>query len=208
MGGGGGGSAGETDSERALAEVASEKLRDYRQRWAPMIQRSAEIVQGLKDPNAFERQAARGRAATETTAQFDRAQDQVETSLENRGVGAGSSAFRLASVNLGADRARSRGLNVAGADQAVDQAYVEGLTNLMKIGQGKEETASIGLERQADLAARQASADAAAAASERAGRAEVLGTAAGVGIGYNRFPQRPQSTQAGLNLSGYGPALG
>ena len=199
---------GETPAEQALAQVAQAKLRDYKLRWAPLIERTAETVTSLRDSNAPERQAARGRAAGETNVQFGRAEDAVEGGLQGRGVGASSAAFRLGKVNLGTDAARSRGLAVAGADQAVDQAYVEGLTDLMSIGRGKEAAATGGLEREAAISARQAEADAMAAASNRAGNARAVGTVAGMGLGYNQFPQRPQSTQGGLNLSGYGPAIG
>lgn len=204
-----GGSKGrqETEAERAMAEVATAKMRDYQQRWAPLIQRTAEVVRGLREPDAFEREQARGRAATETEAQFGRAEQAVEAGLQGRGIGAGSSAFRLAKVNLGTDRARSRGLAVGAADQAVDQAYVEGLTNLMAIGRGKEASATAGLEQSAVMSARQARSDAELAAAQRAGRAELIATGAGMGFGYgyDRFPRRPSSTQGGANMA---PSMG
>lgn len=206
---GGGDERGETEAERAMAQVAVAKLRDYKMRWAPLIERTAETVKGLADPNAPERVRARGRAATETTAQFGRAEEALEKGLQDRGVGASSAAFRLGKVNLGSDLAKSRGLAVAGADQAVDQAYIEGLTDLMNLGRGKEAAATGGLERSAGLAARQAEADAMAAASSRAGTAQMFGTAAGAGLGYGYRRPPPQSPQSGgLNMSGYGPALG
>lgn len=188
---GGGEQRGETEAERAMAQVAVEKLRDYKLRWAPLIERTAETVKGMApgDPNSTERVSARGRAATETTAQFGRAGDRAEAGMENRGVGASSSAFRLGKVNLGTDEAKSRGLAVAGSEQAVDQAYVEGLTDLMNLGHGKESAASGGLERSAALAARQAEADADASAANRAGNARLVGTGAGMGFGLYRRDQ-------------------
>lgn len=197
---GGGSERKETQAEQALAQVAQAKFRDYKLRWEPVISRTAETVTNLRDPNSAVRTQARGRAAGETNVQFGRAENAAETGLENRGVGASSSAFRLGKVNLGTDQARSRGLAVAGADQAVDQAYVEGLSDLMNLGHGKEANATGGLERQATIEARQAEADANASAYSRAGNARAIGTVAGMGLGYNQFPQRPQSTQGGFNL--------
>lgn len=204
--GGGPKERGETEAERALAQVALAKFQDYKARWEPMIARTAELVTSLREPTSFERQRARGRAAGETNVQFGRAEEAMEGGLQGRGVGAASSAFRLGKVNLGTDLARSRGLAVAGADQAIDQAYVEGLTNLMSLGRGKEATATGALERQALIEARQAESDAAAAAASRAGTARIVGTAAG--MGFDQFVGRPRSTQAGLNVAPTVPATG
>lgn len=209
---GGGEQRGETQAEQALAQVAQAKFKDYKLRWEPLIQRTAETVTGLKDENAPARQLARGSAATETNAQFGRAEAGAEAGLENRGVGASSSAFRLGKVNLGTDQAKSRGLAVAGADQAVDQAYVEGLTDLMNLGHGKEANATGALEREAQISARQAEADAQASSANRAGNARAIGTVAGTGLGYYRGtpnspmgqpnvgPQQGWENQPGLRL--------
>lgn len=171
----------QTPQQRAQAEVAVQQLADFRQRWAPVQRQLAETITRAGGRESTERQQARGMAATDTSAQFGDAQTKIREQTEAAGMG-GSTRQKLAVAGLGDDAAISRGMGIAGADQRIDDAYVQGLSQIMALGRGEKATAVQGMSQQARMSGQQAASDAAMALQRRAGEAQVAGQALGMGL--------------------------
>jgi hypothetical protein len=205
--GGSGDKVEETPQQRAMTEMAINKMRDYEQRWLPVQRQFAQRTMEMGKKDSATRRQAAGAAAAETTARFQQARGGVEASLAQSGAGLGSGRAKAALIGLGDDEATSRGLGMAGADQAVDDAYTQTLGALMSIGRGEQAQVEDAMGRQATMSARTAQADASQAAANRAGNAELLSTVGGYGMAaaMNKGPNIPKGfTRQGANIYGLG----
>jgi hypothetical protein len=169
----------ESPQERALAQVAHERLADYKTRWQPLQQRTAEVVQSMGKADSWERRQATGKAASDTEQAFGAAEEKADAADMNQGIGAGSSAFRLGQTDMAADKGRARGLVVESGEQAIDDAYIGGLQQLMAIGRGQSTQAARGLGASALIGSRHAEGEAQLAASRRSGQRHTAGVLVG-----------------------------
>lgn len=172
----------ETPQQRAMAELAANQMVDYRKRWLPVQKKLAENIQRAGEADSFERDAAAGRASTETAVRFGEARGGIESALTDAGAGPNSSKFKLATMGLGDDEATSRGLGFVASDQAIDDAYLQGLGALTTIGRGERAGAINGMQQVADMSGRQAQADAQISAQHRMGNAQMAGQVIGFGL--------------------------
>lgn len=195
------GNVAETPQQRAMAQHALDLYADWKQRWLPVQQNLASQIQKMGKEGSFARESATGRAAIDTSLQFSKAEGALEKSMSNTGASVGSSKFNLGVSGLGEDKAKSRGLGVSTADQMIDDAYVQGLGALTAIGRGEKAMVSDSLGASAAQSARQASADASAALTERAGNAQVIGQLAGYGL--QRWMNTPAAQPVGSVPGGY-----
>jgi len=196
----------ETPQQRAMTEHALSQWTDWKQRWLPVQKNLSASIQRMGKPDSFERETAKGRAATDTSIQFQRAEGALEKSLSNSGAAAGSSKFNLASTGLATDKAKSKGLGMSVADQAIDDAYIQGLQSITSIGRGERAQVADSLGATASMSARQASADASAALQQRSSNAQVIGQVAGFGLqrAMGGMPSEPVGSVPG----GYRPGGG
>lgn len=200
----------ETQQQKALAEVAMKQLADYRQRWAPLQRQLATKITASGAPDSREREQAAGKAATDNAVRFGDAERQV-TAATSASAGLGSSRTKLAMAGVGDDKATSRSLGLAGADQAVDDAYMEGLGMLTAMGRGERTGAVQGMADVAARSGRQAASDAAASLRRRAGNAQLAGQVAGFGLagGFNGVGDAVQAkfSTTDVGSSGFGSGL-
>lgn len=172
----------ETEQQKAFAEVAAKQLADYKDRWLPVQQQLAKNIVERGKPGSDERADVSGRASTDSAVQFGLNKERVVDSVSDASGGLGSGRSKLAVTGMNSDEATSRGLGFVAADQAVDDAYLQGLTQLASIGKGERAGAIAGLGSVAASSGRQAAMDAELSAQRRAGNAEMIGTVAGLGI--------------------------
>lgn len=198
----------ETPQQAALVQKAKEQYADYKARWMPLQKNMATQIQQLGEKDSTARLRAKGRANVETQAKFGQAQGAVEKALTNSGRGPGSAAFNLGVTGLASDKATSAGAGMAAADQAIDDAYVSGLSALTQLGRGEKATALQGETQLAAMSGRQASADAAAAADARAGNMQLAGTVAGYGLSQAMTPKSNVPQSALDKANGTGDPLG
>ncbi len=190
---GGSNQVNETPQQRALADFALQQLQDYKQRWLPVQRSLGRQITDMGKPGSAQEKAAEGRAATDSTMQFARAEGALQKTLANRGVDVGSSRAKLAVTGMGEDKAKTRGLGITIADQQIDDAYTKGLSALTSIGRGDKAMATNGLVDQAQQSARTAATSAEISAMERAGNAEMAGQVAGFGLQRAMGPNVPQA---------------
>lgn len=200
--GGDDGKVQETPQQRAMVELAINQLADYEKRWRPVQMRFAKQVGAMGADNSTARRAAAGAAATETTARFEQGRGALEAALAGSGAGLSSGRAKAALIGMGDDQATSRGMGLAGADQAVDDAYTQALGALASIGRGEKATATNAMAQQADTSARIAQNDAAMSAANRAGNMQLAGTVAGLGMGSALMSQRGPNIPKGVISQG------
>lgn len=171
----------ETPQQRAMVELALQRVQDYKQRWLPVQKNLAQSVADMGASGSAQRRAAQGLASTDTAARFAGAADKLEAGLASRG-GLGSSQSKLAITGLGEDRAASTGLGLTQAEQQIDDAYTAGLGSIMALGQGQKADAIRGVADTAGMSGRRAAADANASLQNRMGNAALVGQVAGAGL--------------------------
>lgn len=172
----------ETPQQRAMVQLALNKVQDYKQRWLPLQKNLASHIAGMIKPGSSASKAARGAASTSTEGAFSEARAGLENKLAQSG-GLGSSRAKLSITGMGEDTATAQGLGLTGADQQVDDAYVSGLSTIMALGQGQQAGAIEGVTRQAAMSGRQAAADADLSLQRRMGNAQLVSQFAGMGFG-------------------------
>lgn len=196
----------ETPAQRAQAEHAMALLQDYKQRWLPVQQRLAQTIEENAAPDSAARKLARGKASTDSEMAFAKAEQGLEKSLSNSGVGPGSSRANLAITGLGDDLSTSKGMGAVMTDQALDDAYTQGLGALAAIGRGERAQVSNSLSTQATNSAAQAQNDAEMAFAERQGNAQLFGQIGGLGLqqGLKSFGSSPAPQGLTVDPNGYG----
>jgi hypothetical protein len=201
---------GETPQQRAMTQMALNKVQDYKKRWLPLQKNLARHIADMAPAGSQARREARGIASTNIEDQFSEARQALEGGLARTG-GLGSSKAKLAIAGMGEDEATSMGLGLTGADQRVDDAYVSGLNSIMALGRGQQGMAMRGTAQEAAMSGRAAEADARMALENRMGNAQLVGQFAGMGLGLMP-PGAGGATQAafsqtGLGSSGFGSGL-
>lgn len=133
MCGGGGDSPEQTPEERELGRIAVERWNDYQIRFKPLEDKFIQEVQ--RTPSDFAE--ARGNAATAVQQSFGQAEGSLKDKLFTTGVDPSSSQFVGAMDGLSTDRALSMGTGINEAELAVDNAHLQGLQNVVQMGQGQ-----------------------------------------------------------------------
>lgn len=193
----------ETPQQRAMVTLAMNQLADYKQRWLPLQRQLAKQIESAGAEGSTEREMAQGAASTETEAKFSGARRALEAGLGARGE-LGSSKGKLAIAGLGEDQATSTGLGLALTEQEMDDAYVQGLSQITAIGRGEKATAMDGMSRVAGLSGQRAAADAEAALSNRMGNARLGAQVVGMGLGaWNPSPGGAPAVGMGSNPNGF-----
>ncbi len=199
--GGGEGQVQETPAQREMARIAMEKMDDYEKRWLPVQQNLAAKIQEMGAPGSGARKRAAGAAAADSRAQFGLAANKVGQAQVASGAGIGSGRFNLSQANLSTDQARATGMNVAATDQHMDEQYLAGLTDLMKLGKGESRAATGNLMNVAELSGRNARTDAKIAAQERAGMVSNIGSVAGMAYGYGSGGDAALANSGGIGIT-------
>ena len=185
-----------------MAEHGWNQLQDYKQRWLPVQHRLAQTIQADGAEGSAARRAATGRSSTDTAMAFDKAQGAMEKSISNNVVGGiGSSRGKLGITGMGDDQATSGSLGRMMSEQAVDDAYTQGLGALVSLGRGESAQVSNSMSQQAASSAAQARADAEASAMAREGNAAMFGQVAGFGMqqGLKQLPNMNANSYTGTN---------
>lgn len=179
-----GGAPEETEEERELARISSERWEDYKKRFIPVENLAIkDVMKDIESPTM----EGEGLANISTQNIFSDLEEQTASGLASRGARIGSGAFAGNITDVNADRTASSAGGQAAAYGLQRRANVSNLQNLVNLGQGKASSGLSGLATVADAASRQAIIDARASAASRAALGQLAGTAAGVGFGlYNQ----------------------
>jgi hypothetical protein len=172
----------ETEQQRAMTEIAVARLADYKKRWVPLQQKMLGKVLDMGQKGSAAREKASGKASTDNAVAFGDAQTQLQGILSGTNTNPGSSKAKLAMAGVNDDQASSRGFGITASDQAIDDAYLQGLSSIAAMGKGQGASGVKGMQEVANQSGAQAQQDAEISANRRAGNAQLIGTVAGAGL--------------------------
>jgi len=195
----------ETAAQKAQATHAVQQLQDYKQRWEPVQAQLASTIEQEGKTGSAARKLATGKASTDTSMQFDKAKTQLNAGLSNSGVAPGSGRAVTAGAGMGADAAGSKGLNEMMSDEAVTDAYTQGLGALTALGHGNAATVGQNMTQQAQASGQQAAADANASLQSYENKAGVVGQVTGFGLQQAMKPPNPNDpgSTGGIGYQGF-----
>lgn len=178
MCGGGDDRPDQTPEERMLGEIAVEKWNDYESRFKPI---EDEFIADSRMTNSDYSQA-RGQSNSAVQQSFNNAEASLDMSAATSGVNPSSSSYINAVDDLSIDKAVSTGAAINEADDAVSDADIAGLKNVVAMGQGQSIEATGGLSDIAIDATEKAINRANNSYSSRKAGAELAGMVLGAGV--------------------------
>ena len=167
----------ETKEEQALAEVASQKWELYKKDYRPLEDKYMGNVEAQNSDGAHS--FAKGVAASATSEAFDDARKKTQTDLNSAGINPNSGHAKLTMAGLSDIQGGSSAEAKARASNSQDDSYVDGLKNIVAIGNNQSTTATAGLSDIAHSANEEASRKAQDAFNNKAAGLSTLGTLAG-----------------------------
>ena len=202
MGGGDPKDPKEAESRLALAQQAAVSLRRYGETFVPLENMMIADTQRSLQSDAY--QAPMTRAVQGTAAIYEPAQADMARGAFRRGIDPGSGAFQGESGALA--QAKARGMGLSGADAGITQTDrgLQGLSNVVAMGQGLATDAMSGqidvAQRSLDRSMAQAQRDFGASSSLQ----NLFGTAAGMAAGYglNPYSSSPPGSSSGGSMYG------
>ncbi|MBT2772912.1 hypothetical protein J7J47_11830 [Halomonas sp. ISL-60] len=197
MSGGGGGSSKikDTPEQRQLAEVAAEKWNYAQENLAPIENAYMESVGDMTSDANMSYIA--GRTLQSQQQAVSDASQQVGMQLGQSGVDPSSGRYQTAMSDIALGGASAGGETLGRAQFEQENQQIQGLQNIVAIGQGESGQAQAGLAGVAAQSAQDARQSAATQFNRRSANLQLLGQVAGAGTAnYLNQPSQPQ----GLNL--------
>lgn len=195
----------ETEEEIALAQIATERWNDYKQRFIPAENMAiADVMGEAQNPSDF----GPGMANIATQQAFSSMEPGVVSGIQGRGRG--RAGLETGLLNLNRDRIASSGLGQANAYGLQRTQNLQNLQSLINMGQGQAGSALSGLGDAASAAQQQAIMDARASAAARAAVGGAIGTAGGMWYGNQNRGRNsgPQAAPAGSSWTDNAMARG
>jgi hypothetical protein len=174
--GGGKNQVPEAPEQIAEANVFQQKYADYLARWQPVVQFFQQRVDSSQQPT---RQLLGGEGVTDVRGQFGNAGQRMQMALRDAGVESGSGRDVFGLSKFANSEAGAASGAVTTADAASDRSYLEGLQQIIAIGNNQQAKAGASLSDLANMSGQVAEENAQASAAN----AEGLGSAIGTGVG-------------------------
>lgn len=203
-GGGGGGGDNEienTPGQRYLAQVAAEKWNFAQDQLAPLEGRYMEQVSDMTSPGNMS--YIRGRTSQAQLQTTGDLMGQASGQLTQAGIDPSSGRYQSAMHGLALDTAQAGGETLGRAQFEQESQQIQGLQNIVAMGQGEAGQAQAGLAGIAGQAAADARSSAVNSFNRNSANLQLLGTVAGVGTRYGL-----QGLGAGVATPGYRPGVG
>ena len=197
-GGGGGNTVKDTPEQRELAAVAAEKWNFAQEKLAPLENAYMEAVGDMTNPSNMSYIA--GRTIQSQQQAVSIASEQAGMQLSQAGIdpSSGRAQYAMSGIALGGANVGGETLGRAQFEQEDQQ--VQGLKNIVAIGQGQAGQAQQGLSSIASQSAADARQSAANQFNRRNANLQLLGQVAGAGAAYGLNGAGNTPPAAGLNL--------
>lgn len=182
MGGGGDGKIDETEAEKAQAQIAMERFRDYKQDFAPYEDKFISDVADLNSDANYQR--VDELAINPLARQFAEEGARMTRDLNTRGVNPNSGKGLMSRSGLNDAQAGAEVDTAAKAGSSQQDNYVTGLKNVVAIGQGQAGEAMQGLSSIAQTSSSYARSAAQDAAQNRSNVQQAGGLVIGAGTRY------------------------
>jgi len=184
MSGGGGGdnTVKDTPEQRQLAAVAAEKWNFAQEKLAPLEDAYMQHVEGMT--SAGNMSYIRGRTMQAQQQAAGEMSGQLHQGLAQGGIDPSSGRYQGTMQGLALDTAQSGGETLGRAQFEQENQQIQGLQNIVAIGQGQAGQAQAGLAGLADQSAADARHQAATQFNRRSANLQLLGSVAGAGTAY------------------------
>lgn len=184
MSGGGGGSntVKDTPEQRELAAVAAEKWNFAQERLAPLEDAYMEQVGQMTGPSKMS--YIRGRTMQAQQQATSEMTGMAGRQLQQGGIDPSSGRYQGAMSGLALDAAHSGGETLGRAQFEQESQQIQGMQNIVAIGQGQAGQAQAGLAGLADQSAADARQSAVTSFNRRSANLQLLGQVAGAGASY------------------------
>jgi len=181
---GGGGSDGkikDTAAQKALAKIAAKRFNLYQQHFVPLEQQFMSDVFSLRSPGAF--QSVEGYVNAISTPEYQQARGQLEQNLFAQGSDPSSGQFQGKSAAI--TKAQQRGMSLSTSEALSGQTdrFYQGIQNIVALGEGNAGETMSGLGDIGDIASRRAQETARTAYAKNTAGQQMIGSAAGIGLG-------------------------
>lgn len=194
MGKGGGGTPEETEYEKELARIATEKWEISKQTLQPLEDMMiADVSEGITARDREDVAAATGLAHQK---QFAETAGQAAQQMQAAGVDPTSGKYQETLSDLSRAGGESRAAAGAEGEAGLQSSQVASELNLLRLGAGEATTAQQSMSDVASRAASKAEHEAALKREEREGLRQLAGTAIGAGASY--YGSKPKMTDAEL----------
>lgn len=180
-GGGGDGRIKDTAAQKALAKIAAKRFNLYQKHFVPLEQQFMSDVFALRSPGAF--QSVEGYVNAISTPEYQAARGQLEQNMFNQGVDPSSGKFQSGSAALTKAQQRGMALGQTEALSGQTDRFYQGIQNIVALGEGQAGEAMSGLGDIGDIASRRAQEGARTAFAKGTAGQQMLGSAAGIGVG-------------------------
>ena len=181
----------ETEHEKALAQIASQKWDYYQKHYRPIEDAYMKEVDSMDSEGA--QSFIQGAAAGATKTAFSEADDQLDAQLEATGANPNSGRYKSKNAGLrdAEGTALTKNITKAGIEQQ-DQ-HITGIRNVAMIGRGEATNAQAGLSDLASLSHREAVGDARNALAAEQSRNYAAGAVLGAGArAYGEYKDKNQ----------------
>jgi hypothetical protein len=181
-GGGGDNTIEDTPEQRHLAQVAAEKWNFAQQELAPLEDEYMRQVGGMTDPDRMS--YLRGRTMQSQQQAASDMREEAAGKLAEGNIDPSSGRYQSTMTGLDLDSAEAGGETMGRAQFEQENQQIQGLQNVVAIGQGQSGQAQQGLANMADVAAADVRNESANRFNRRSANLQLLGQVAGAGTRY------------------------
>ncbi len=174
------GTVGPTPQEQALSANAASEFQRYQSKWLPLQDHLSDVVTSMGQPDSWQRKEAEGKGNTDVAQQFAQIAQKRTASTLDHGINVGSSAYKLGVAASATAEAEAKGAAVNSGNQAIDKAYLSGLTSITKAGESLAGAATGGAALGAEVSSREAITGAQLSNENRANNWNMIGTGIGM----------------------------
>ena len=195
-----GGQAAVTPSEQALASTATQSFNDYSARWLPAQDHLASVVSSMAPGQpSWQRSEAEGKGNADAAIAAEN-QSRARTSSElSHGINVGSTSFKMGVTGGATAEAEMKGADINQGNEAIDKAYLGGLTSITHAGEGLASAAVQGQSVAGEVSSRIGISNQQLSDTQSAQNMQTVGTAIGAagqyGISAANAPYNPSTGQ-------------
>ncbi|MDY7116612.1 hypothetical protein RAN53_09640 [Halomonas sp. SSL-5] len=204
MSGGGGGDnkVKDTPEQRQLAAVAAEKWNFAQEKLAPLEDAYMESVAEMTDAGRMS--YIRGRTMQGQQQAGSELNRQAGQQLQQGGIDPSSGRYQGAMQGLALGNAQAGGETLGRAQFEQDSQQIQGMQNIVAMGQGEATQAQAGLAGLADQAAADARQSSVNQFNRRSANLQLLGQVAGAGTAYGLDGMGGGNAAGGAPTGGFG----
>jgi hypothetical protein len=178
----------QTAEEKQLGDIAIQQWNRYQQTFKPFEDQYIRDVRMTDSDYSH----VRGEGNTAVQQSFSIAENNLKDNIFLNGVDPSSDAFVKAIDGLSVDRGISKGASANEAELAIDNAHIQGLQNVVSMGQGQAAESLGGLAGVAQDSTQAAIDRSRESFNERSAGLQLVGTVGGAAAAYSQKDKKEE----------------